>query len=272
MEGIALASLIGSVLGGEEGGQRGFSQSGYAAMSPQMQKLWDTFASQLGQAQGQPGSLNAPGFNQFQQNALNSFGTPDFSQAGLQKYLAPFQDQRDAALGFANKNFDESRGRLASFMNAGGSGKGDRDSITNRAMGDFETNRNLALQGINGDFNQQAMNLQRQSLGDQLMAGNQQYGLQEQNSQFGQLMRQLGLLHGLPNSTNAQDSVQGSPDWLARAGGAGLYATSPQSGFGSLFAGGGAGGMNNQQYMGYGNSLPNNNPFGSPWGSRPGYY
>ncbi len=253
MEALALGSLAASVFGGEEGGQRGFSQSGYAAMSPEMKKAWDQFTQQFLSAQGTPGTLNAPGFNQFQQNAMNAFGNPNFGPEGLKNYLAPFEGQRQAQLGAANQSFDQSEGRLRGLFGSG-QGKGGISQQGAAGLSNLAGQRANAMAGIESNFQQQGLGLQRQSLFDQLMAGNQQYGLQEQNSPYGQLMRQLGLLQGLPGSTNQQDSVQGRPDMLSRIGGAGLYASSPQSGFGNMFGGGGG------------------NPYGSPWSSRPGMY
>lgn len=245
--------LAGALFGGEDGGSPGFRKEGYAAMSPQMQALWDNWAGQLGQMQGQPGSFNAGQFNQFQQNAMNAFGNPDFSQAGLQKYLSPFQGQRDAQMGAANQSFDQSEGRLRGLFGSG-QGKGGISQQGAAGLGQLAGQRAQTMGNIESQFQQQGLGLQRQSLFDQLNAGNQQYGLQEQNSPFGQMMRQMGMLQGLPGSSVQQGAQQGSPDWLSRLGGAGMYAASPYGQqFGQMFGGGG-------------------NQYGSPWSSRPGMY
>lgn len=244
--------LAGALFGGNKGGNPGGSQSGYAALPKEAQQAWQQYFGMVNQLGQNPGQLGPTPFNQFQQNALNSFGNPDFSQEGLQNYLAPFQGLRDRQLGQANRDFDTSDARLASMFRSG-AGKGEFNGGRMNALNDNAVRRNESLSGINSGFDMNALGLQRQSLQDQLMAGNQMQNLQEQGSPFGLAQRYNQLVQGFPQSQTSWGASQGSPNFLSQLGGLGMFIGSQPgqdyfSQWNKMFSGGAGGGMNNPNW------------------------
>lgn len=197
--GAAIGAGLGSSLIGTDNGTPGYNASGVNAMSPSGQQSVGNYTDYLNQFG--PSGFQAGQYNPYQTNALNSLGQPDFSPQGLENYLNPFQKLKTAHLNDINKSFDQSQGNFLSRFGGLGNGKGGLDSSIAKGLAELETGRNQTLGSAEGDFILQALGLQRQSLYDQLQAGNQLYGQQEAMSPYGTAQRYGGLLSAIPQGS-----------------------------------------------------------------------
>lgn len=205
-------------------------------------------------------------FNQYQQNALSSFGG---GLAGLKNELGGFQDlynenilnpqlseiDRDASI-LNNNLLGQKSGNLGAF---GSSALG-----TQLAQLQDSANR-LKLNARAGAF-QGALGLRRQSLQDMLTSGSliQQQNQGSLNAIYPQVQQttapnrlsQFGQgLSMFPGSSTQTGPVAGQPDTWARVGNAGMQGLGILSGLGGLGAGGGG-------QAGFGNGMGG----GSNWG------
>lgn len=201
---LGAAGMAGSLFGGKKGGSPAQSQAGYGALPPQAKGLYDALFSQIGgiggfandptrygkafdpstnpyasQAlyelqQANPESNIRPlgsiePFNQYQQNALNQYGNPDYSPEGsLSQYFNPYRQVGSDAI---NRGYDISASKLRGDANARNP-LGANSSARAIQMQLQEESRMRAL--AENDFNsfEKALGLRSQSLSDMLNAGN----------------------------------------------------------------------------------------------------
>jgi len=287
--GLGAALLGGALLASRNKG--GKSLSGYAALPSQLQNVYNRFgqyASQavpeniyanprltqaqqptspfdsqalynLQQALGaesptQPIGVLEP-FSQYQRQALQAYGEPDYSTTGLAQYMQPFESARQRAIENINRQSDINasnvRGREARV------GSLARDALYGGQYPQIEEARARALGDLESGITQRALGLRQQSLADMLNAGS---AVQQQNqallnlsqpSQLAQLSPDyakaqalLPLLSGVPQSGV---STPLRPNFASRLANVGSFMFGPQIaqglGYGSPTFGQGLGGL-----------------------------
>lgn len=204
---FAGASLLGSLFGGndeEAQPQRSAESTGYNALPPEAQRLYQQYFSMLNNLgqnpydqrrmgfaqkpndifgsqelynlqQTQPGQGVRPvgvqePFNQVQRNAYGMHANPDYSQAGLSQYMQPFEAARNRALENINRSTNIAHSDVADRTSALGTLT--RDGSINRQSPAIEEARARAIADMEGMFGEKALGLREMSLANMLGAGN----------------------------------------------------------------------------------------------------
>lgn len=230
--GSTLGTLaLGASLAGRQKGGESSAQGGYAALSPEGKAAYDTYFSMLtslpadpystgrfefapkpttpfeseelyklqqlmGEEQGvKPVGVLEP-FSQYQRNALQAYGEPDYSEQGLSAYMRPFEDMRNRTISNINRRADERlaamRGREARIGSLG------RDATYGGQLPQVEEARMRALLDAEAAYTDRALGLRQQSLADMLRAGE---AIQQQN--------QAGLATASPSQIAMQSPLYG---------------------------------------------------------------
>lgn len=135
-------------------------------------------------------------FNEYQRNALTSYGTPDYTEQGLAQYMAPFQQARERAAANINRYYDDQLGGVRSREARIGSLARDRDYGGQSPA--VEEARMRAMLDAEAQATGSALNLRQQSLADMFSSGG---AIQQQN--------QAGLNAASPQAINTYSPEYG---------------------------------------------------------------
>ena len=225
--------LAGTLFGGQKGNAPSHSSSsasGYAALPPEVQKLWLDYAKQLEQYQGGNNQgLRTEPLNPYQQQALEAYGNPDYSQQGLAPYTQPYQHILDRI----NERYDTELAQQRGNFAANNSGKGFYNSGAQRNANMLNESRKRSLAEAEADITNQALNLRNQTLGQQFNAGATLRGYNQENLPYELNNRYAGLLNQFPQSQTTQSSQSGDtrrPNRLSQLGSLGLAVAGGQFG------------------------------------------
>lgn len=118
-------------------------------------------------------------FNEYQRNALTSYGIPNYTEQGLSQYMAPFQAARERAAANINRYYDDQLGGIRSREARIGSLARDRDYGGQTPA--VEEARMRAMLDAEAQATNAALNLRSNSLADMLFSG----GMIQQQNQAG---------------------------------------------------------------------------------------
>jgi hypothetical protein len=135
-------------------------------------------------------------FNEYQRNALSSYGSPDYTEEGLAQYMAPFRAARERAAMNVNRRFDNQNAEVRSREARIGSLARDRDYGGQTPA--VEEARQRALIDAEMASLGNALGLRSNSLADMFNAGGR---IQQQN--------QAGLNAASPQAINMQSPQYG---------------------------------------------------------------
>ncbi len=172
--------------------------------------------------------------NQYQRQALQSYGQPDYTEQGLAPYLSPFEKARQRAYENINSYYNDKNAGIRSREARIGSLARDRDYGGQTPA--VEEARQRAILDAEAAALSAALGLRSSSLADMLNAGNrvQQYNqtqlqtaspqaINTQSPQYGFAQAYQPLLEGLPNSSFSNQRG-GQPSTMGMLGNLGIAA------------------------------------------------